>query len=160
MSTPGTFYDAKRALVTAAVAANKWGDRLSDDAVTAILNALGWPTPAGLRDGRGRKVKVFCDGSVGMVLPEGVAETVKATRGPAGLSIRGYLAAPTMKATADVTTPSWVTGRRRTESIREVKPTDMRYLLAAQNPGHLVLTADGTEFGEPVLIPVENLRRP
>lgn len=160
MSThPESFYDAKRAVIEATQTARYGIDRpITGRQVTDVLAALGWPIPEKSIEGTGkgmRRVRVF-RADVRYRLPLPVSERLLAgKRRSAGLT--GYVAAPTKTAAAHALMPSWLTGSKRTKDIYEVEPSDYRYALAVEHPNHVVLTADGTEFGEPVLVPITEM---
>ena len=67
------------------------------------------------------------------------------------------MVAASKREAAERLSPAWLR-TKRTHGVSEVDPSDYRYRLAVDHPGHVVVTRDNVEFGDPVLVPVEQMQ--
>lgn len=139
---PESYYDAKRALLTAAPVGKRGSYELRE-AIPKVLAALGWADPEPAKDERGKAVKVFAV-EVRMVLPGELREEWNALdRDAASRISRSYdpsttafIVAANKSAAIDTVYGADRTrwSRPKTSEVGEVAPTRLGYEAAVSAP--------------------------
>lgn len=155
MSHPEIYYDAKRALESAAKEHRAY---LSGGATDAILAALGWPRPDPIRNDQGRIVKVYKT-ELRHALPRTFLEEHRDGRRSYNVHYTGYIVGTTKQDVGDRTTSKHWAKTQRSAGVSPVDVTDLVYPIAVANPDHavIVITGDGAPPSEPILFPLADL---